>query len=1048
MCGDIQENPGPETLRSKSLSICHVNIRSLSRSKLLAIKTSLCNLYDVITVSETFLHQGVSDDVFSIQGFHNIIRKDRDGHGGGVAIYIRNNIPFKRVHEFEVPDLEAIWVSINTVEGKILVCCCYRPPDYNDFWSSLDSVIDNIKQSNHYKHIFLFGDLNADLKTGNGNKLCQFCTTHNLHYVIHEPTRLTATSQTILDQVITNAPNFVSSVEVSPPVSTNDHCTVSAKFNFSIQTNKAYFRDVWLFKQADFDGFRNALSSADFDSVFDNDNVDDVCSAWSEKFLFIAKSHIPNRTVQIRPNDSPWYNSRLRLMKRKMLRMFRKFKLTKNDQNWERYKNQRNEYQQALDKAEEDYNRSLTDSLKDSKNSKAWWRTVKHLLGKGSYRSLPPMELNDTYLTNNQDKASAFNDFFLSHSNIDTSNARLPPDNFIEEKLASIDISHQDVLDQLRCIDPSKATGPDGISPKLLFEAGHTIVPSLTKLFNMCLSSCTVPQMWKYANVLPLYKKGDRSNINNYRPVSLLSCTSKLLERIIFKYLYNFIRDNKILTPHQSGFQSGDSTTHQLAYLYHVFSQALDVKKDVRIVFCDISKAFDRVWHEGLLFKLQKIGIGGNLLSFLKHYLTNRYQKVVVEGQSSEPGLIKAGVPQGSVLGPLLFLIYINDLPDNLVTNIKLFADDTSLYIEVEDPEQSAEIMNSDLQTIKSWADQWLVNFSASKTKLMTCSFRNTNHPNIMFDNVLLTETKSNKHLGLTLCSNLNWSEHIRSILNSVSPMADVLKKLKYNLDRDSLEKIYFSFIRPKLEYGCHIWDNCFNIDANLLEDFQWNMARIVTGARRGTSHDLINKELNWPSLADRRKGTKLKNFIKIINKDAPEYLQSLIPHKIGDIRPQSRHSADFYPVKARTETFKNSFIPSAIKLYNSLDVNNRNLAYCSSFMKNTKSQLLYYGSRVNNIKHCQLRMQCSKLNYHLFLLHVRASFECPCGHNCEDVNHYLLHCPLYFQSRNVMIGEISQLGIDITVSNLLYGSDTSDLVTNFKMFDAVHMYIETSGRL
>ena len=154
----------------------------------------------------------------------------------------------------------------------------------------------------------------------------------------------------------------------------------------------------------------------------------------------------------------------------------------------------------------------------------------------------------------------------------------------------------------LKSLDTTKATGPDGISPKLLYEAGYSIVPSLTKLFNLCLTNSKFPSMWKLANVLPLRKKGDASDFNNYRPVSLLSCTSKLLERIVFKHVFNYIRDNNILTPHQSGFQPGDSTTHQLSYLYHVFCQALDSKKDVRIVFCDISKAFDRVWHKGLLY--------------------------------------------------------------------------------------------------------------------------------------------------------------------------------------------------------------------------------------------------------------------------------------------------------------------------------------------------------------------------------------------------------------------------------------------------------------
>jgi hypothetical protein len=1048
MSGDVHVNPGPVLSKSRSLSICHVNIRSLSRSKLLAIKTSLCDIYDVITLSETYLHQGISNDVFSIPDFHDIIRKDRDGHGGGVAIYIRNNVAYKRLHEFEVAGLEAIWVSINTIEGKILLCSCYRPPDKNEFWLAMDTVIDNIKQSNTYKYIFLLGDLNADLKTCNGTKLLHFCNEHNLQYLITEPTRLTATSQTILDQILTNAPNFVSNIVVSPPVSTNDHCTVSANIDFKIEKEAPYYRDIWLYKNADFDQFRTALLNADFDTLFEDDNVDNICKAWSDKFVTIAKQHIPNKTVLIRPNDSPWYNCSLRLMKRKMLRMFRKFKMTKNDHNWETYKKLRNEYQHALDKAEADYNRSLTDSLKDSKTSKGWWRTVKSLLGKGSFRSFPPMEVNNSFVTKNQDKATAFNNFFLSHSDIDTSNAQLPPHDFIDEKLVSVNITQSEVIDLLKCIDTSKATGPDGISPKLLFEAGHTIVPSLTRLFNMCLSSCKVPQMWKYANVLPLYKNGDRESISNYRPVSLLSCTSKILERIIFKNLYNYIRDNNILTPHQSGFRPGDSTTNQLAYLYHMFSQALDSKKDIKIVFCDISKAFDRVWHDALLYKLRQIGVGGNLLVFLKDYLTNRYQRVVVEGKTSELGLIKAGVPQGSVLGPLLFLIYINDLPENLVSNIKLFADDTSLYIEVDDEERAAETMNTDLQMIKTWADQWLVKFSPNKTKLMTCSFRNNCHPEIKFDNVVLTETKSNKHLGLTFSSNLSWSEHISSVLKSVSPMADVLKKLKYNLDRDSLEKIYFSFIRPKLEYGCHIWDNCYNVDANLLEDFQWNIARIVTGARKGTSHDLIKKELNWPSLADRRKGTKLKNFIKIINKDTPEYLQSLIPKKFGDVRPQSRNCDNYYPIKARTETFKNSFIPSTVQIWNSLDNCKRNLAYCNSLMQNNKPQLLYYGNRASNIKHSQLRMQCSKLNYHLFLLHVRASYECTCGYNREDVNHYLLQCPFYFQSRNILFQKINTLGVEATVDNLLYGSKDVHISTNYKIFEAVHIYIESTERL
>ena len=1057
MAGDIQVNPGPiqnlnknaRLLKVKLLSLCHINIRSLSRAKLLAIKTSLTEDYDIITLSETFLHQGLGNDIFAINGFHDILRKDRDGHGGGVAIYIKDSIAYKRLYEYEVDGIEAIWVSVQTSEGKILICNVYRPPDNNEFWDTFNIVIDNIKQSGRYMYMYITGDLNADFNTQQGNKLKQFCISNNFDYLVHEPTRITANSQTILDQILTNAPNFVTNVSVSPPISTNDHCTISCQLNFKINNKSPYHRNIWLFNKTNFTEFRQELENTDFNSIFDSGDVDYVCSSWSQMFLDVAKRTIPNKYILVRPNDAPWYTSNLRLMKRKMLRLFQKFKSKKTTTSWEKYKTARNQYQYSLDQAEQTYKNNLAGTLADEKNSKRWWSTVKSFLGKGSFNSIPPMQDNNSFITDSRDKANAFNKFFLSHSNIDTNQAYLPNSPFCEEKLSSIEVREQEVLDLLKSIDVSKATGPDGIGPKLLKEAGKAIVPSLTKLFNMCLQTSKIPRMWKQANVLPLHKKGDNFVFNNYRPVSLLSCTSKLLEKIVFKNVFNYIRDNNILTPHQSGFRPGDSTTNQLAYLYHKFSQALDLKKDVRIVFCDISKAFDRVWFEGILFKLRNIGIGGKLLSFFKDYLSDRYQTVVIDGESSSPGRITAGVPQGSVLGPLLFLIYINDLTVNIRSNIKLYADDTSLFIEVDDSQQAADIINQDLITVKHWADQWLVTFSPEKTELMTCSFRSINHPPILFDNTILEETKSHKHLGLTLTSNLSWTTHLDNILKSVTQITDVIRSLKYILDKTTLEKIYFSFIRPKLEYGNYIWDNCSGTDSGRLEEAQLEIARIVTGARRGTSHELIMRELGWPTLAERRKGNKLKQFLRILTKEAPQYLQELIPRKIGDIRPHSRYPDNFYYFRARTETFRNSFIPSTLKLWNSLSINNRTLEHCKDIMKQVKVPLYYYGKRSCNIKHAQLRMLCSKLNHHLFLLHVIESPSCVCGNKCEDNNHFLLSCPLYLEQRRIMIAEIGHFcTLDISSNLLLFGSENLDINTNCKIFELVHVYLESTNRL
>ena len=222
------------------------------------------------------------------------------------------------------------------------------------------------------------------------------------------------------------------------------------------------------------------------------------------------------------------------------------------------------------------------------------------------------------------------------------------------------------------------------------------------------------------------------------------------------------------------------------------------------------------------------------------------------------------------------------------------------------------------------------------------------------------------------------------------------------------------------------------------------SIARTVTGARKGTSHDHILNEFNWPSLADRREGAKLKNFIKIINKESPVYLQDLIPKRIGDIRPQSRYPDNFYTVKSKIEIFRQSFIPSAVNLWNSLTGSDRTLTYADSLLKKPRPPLLYYGSRTNNYKHAQLRMKSSKLNFHLLV-----SPACPCGHDHEDYNHYLLQCPLYFQARITMLNKIRQLTrTHISCDLQLYAAPDLDLVTSYKVFDAVHGFISSTDRL
>jgi hypothetical protein len=241
-------------------------------------------------------------------------------------------------------------------------------------------------------------------------------------------------------------------------------------------------------------------------------------------------------------------------------------------------------------------------------------------------------------VTDDKDKSKLFNRYFCSQSIADDTNANLPSSihNGPAAPLSSVTISSQDVKDVLQIINTNKATGPDGINPTLLKQASSVLADPLSKLFNLSLQQSTFPEKWKTANVIPVYKKGSKELVSNYRPISLLSVLGKTMERCVFKHVYNFIHENNILTPQQSGFRPNDSTVNQLLSITSDFYKAIDEGKEIRAVFFDISKAFDKVWHNGLLFKLEKIGITGCLLNWFRSYLTRRKQSVVINGAKSD----------------------------------------------------------------------------------------------------------------------------------------------------------------------------------------------------------------------------------------------------------------------------------------------------------------------------------------------------------------------------------------------------------------------------
>ena len=472
------------------------------------------------------------------------------------------------------------------------------------------------------------------------------------------------------------------------------------------------------------------------------------------------------------------------------------------------------------------------------------------------------------------------------------------------------------------------------------------------------------------------------------------------------------------------------------------------------MVICDISKAFDRVWHQCILFKLQAAGVTGNLLSWSKSYLSNRRQEVVLPGASSTWNFIFAGVPQGSILGPLLFLLYINDIVINMGSNIRLFTDDTSIFIIVENPISAAQLLNSDLEKIAKWALDWLVTFNPIKTEALFISrkLQTFNHPPLFMLSQQIMEVDTHKHLGIYLSNDGSWHKQISYIKEKAWARINIMRRLKFVLDRKSLETIYISFIRPILDYGNEIWDNCQQYEKGELEKIQIEAARIATGTTKLVSIASLYREIGWNSLDTRRKMQKLVLFYKMVNHLTPLHLSSLIPPTVNETSQYNlRNANNISTIHARTNQYLNSFLPSTIRDWNSLSVEHRNFTSVASF-KHTLNQTnisvpkyFYVGDRRPQVLHTCLRTKCSALNYKIYLKNLTDTPLCRCG-NIENSEHFFLQCRYYHRQRLEMIQTISPL-CHITLDVLLFGDSSLSMNTNTSIFTAVQKFIVETKR-
>ena len=1091
MSGTVHVNPGPDLL-DKNLKLGHVNMRSLCPStsdKIDDLYTALgtSENCDIIAVTETWLDVNIPNKQIDLPEYQ-VFRKDRNRNGGGVALYLKNSLPAKQLNDFDGFGLEVIAVESKLKNKTVITVCCYRAPsklkrDIDHFLTNFENIISLLLRLNPTCFVIL-GDFNdrcltwhdSHLQSDLQKQFYNLLRRYHLFQIIEDPTHISSQNRSLLDLIITDAPAYIDNSGVGTPIGDPFHCYVYCQLSVKYSKDKPYTREVWNYNRADFKGLNDALMNAPWNVMEMYDDVNDSSDYFTELLLKTAKDFIPCNVVKIDPKDKPWMTTQVKKAFKDRDKLHKKFKRTNLNIDYDNYRQARHHANFIKSVAKQRHFCRIGDKLSDpSTNSKEYWHLVKSLYGNKIDAGIPPLKENDTIYSSAKEKANILNKHFARKSTLPDLEQRpdLPVNNFETfSRLSEVSITDDDILNAIKSVKVAAANGPDHVSNRLLKETIKSVLTPLKLIFKKSLETAVVPNSWKEAHIVPVFKTGDKQDKANYRPISLLSNIGKLLERIIFKKLYEYCEANGLLTWRNSGYKKLDSTVNQMIYISHNIYEALSKGQEVCFVSLDASAAFDRVWHDGLLHKLKNKGITGKLLDWLANYLYGRKQRVVIKGQESDWNNNTAGVPQGSILGPLLFLIYIDDIIKGIESQMMLFADDTSLFEVITDPVTSFTRINNDLEKLNAWANSWLVTFNPTKTKYMIFSKKvvKTNYPPLILDGKTLNQVSSHCQLGIVLHEQMQWHNHVNKICETAGNRLSAMVRISGKIDKRTKLAIYLSFIRPTLEYGCVIFDNLPQDMVNLLESIQRRAALMITSGYKCTKHDSLLQELGLTPLSQRRTFLKLTLFYKMKNKHTPAYLSNLCPADVAERTNYNlRDSENTDLIKSNKNYFLKSFLPSSVRLWNDLPKEIRTSQTVDTFktklsthlkFRQTYKPYLFCPNR-NYVQICRMRMGLSALNAHRRKYHFIENSNCPhCPLMKEDTVHYLFKCHRYTAARITMLNSASDILPDtyqqlLELNNnnkaselgkiLLFGTQNIEL--DLEIFKIVAQYVEKTGR-
>ena len=773
---------------------------------------------------------------------------------------------------------------------------------------------------------FNFNNINwSTWKTNSNNindKGNRFLETMKDCYFTQHVTKLTRVrgnnEPSLIDLVISNEEGMVGDVEVQSPLGKSDHAVLT--FNLHCYSPCPNFiPPKYQFNRGNYEDMREEISSIDWQNILTpNKSVNQLWNTFRDIIVNSMSKHIPKSKPRKKNNKrflTPLDQAAIKKIKKKH-RAWTRYIESKSSDHYHKYCRLRSQVTQITRKARKEYEKTIADESKT--NPKKFWKFAKDQTS--TREGVGNLKVGNEIIEDDKEKATVLLNQFSSvftHETLDT--PFFPPKDVYEED-EDLTIEEDDVRKKLKDLNSNKSAGPDGIHPRIYKELHNQVAKPLAFIFNKSLSERKIPDDWRTAIVSPIFKKGNRQLPENFRPVSLTSIASKILESFVREHLISHMKRNNLLSPKQYGFLTGRSTVLQLLTALDQWTEFLDGNRrdGVDLIYTDFQKAFDKVSHKKLLLKLRGYGFNNRMCDWVTDFLNERKHQVCINGTLSDPADVTSGIPQGSVLGPVLFVLFINDLPDSVNSNVLLFADDTKVFNRISSNRDS-EVLQQDINNLYLWSTTWQLPFHPGKCKVLHLG--NNNSENIYhMDNTPLETSEMEKDLGVIIDDRLSFSPHIDKAIKKANSVMGIIRRTFKHLDICTFTKLYKSLVRPHLEYAVQVWHPHLKKDIRRVESVQRRATKQINNIKEKDYKDRL-MELKLPTLLYRRIRGDMIEVFKILNGKYDKDTSNILP-LLKD--SQYRHSTRKNNMRllkrpCRLDLRRASFTNRVVECWNSL---------------------------------------------------------------------------------------------------------------------------------